>query len=358
MKKICFFCSNYGHSGGTERVSTAIANGLAEQGYEVVMLSLFGGFPPFFEQHPSILNAQLYSTNVSFTKHYFATLLKLRAFVKAQRIDTLIAVESMLALYSLPAVMGLKIKHITWEHFNYNVDLGRKTRRIARHLSRLLSDKIVTLTERDKEIWLKNSKGSAEIMAIPNPSPYAISDNTPLLANKRVLAIGRLTYQKGFDLLLQAWQQFKAKPDTQDWQLQIVGEGETKAQLEALLQSLNIQDSVSILPFSNNVSSYYQNASIYCMSSRFEGLPMVLIESLSFGLPIVSFDCDTGPSDIIENGKNGYLCQPNNIQDLADKLHQLAMLNEKDYLLMSENSKKSAVKFNPKMILQQWREIL
>lgn len=358
MKKICFFCGNLNHSGGTERVSTAIANGLAAQGHKVMMLNLSEGMTPFFELHPSIQNYQLYPTKVSFSKRYFSTLIKLRKFIKEHQIETLIAVESMLSLYSLPAIWGLNVKHITWEHFNYQVDLGRKIRRIARYLARLSAGKIVTLTERDKQIWLQNTKGRAEVIAIPNPSPYSISANIPSLANKRVLAMGRLTYQKGFDLLLQTWQQFKQRENTQDWQLQIVGEGEDKAKLDELIQSLNIQDSVRIFPFSNQVSAYYENASIYCMSSRFEGLPMVLIESLSFGLPVVSFDCDTGPSDIIENGKNGYLCQASNTQDLADKLWQLAMLNEQDYLMMSEESKKSAVKFNPEIILQQWNSIL
>lgn len=359
MKKICFFGGNLNHSGGTERVSTAIANGLAKQGYDVVMLNLYEGLDPFFEQHPSIKNEQLYSKNVSMAKNYFSTVLKLRAFLKQHNIETLIVVESMLALFSLPAVIGLNINHITWEHFNYNVDLGKKARRIARHLSRLFSDSIITLTERDKEIWQQRTVGRAKIFAIPNPSPYPISDHTPTLNNKIVLAVGRLTYQKGFDLLLQAWAILKTKPEAKDWILQIVGEGEDKPLLDSLIHSLNLTDSVTIYPFSNQVSLYYQQASIYCMSSRFEGLPMVLLEAQSFGLPIVSFDCDTGPCEIIENGVSGYLAEPNNIVHLADNLLSLIQLGTNSYLEMSKNSKFNIInKFNDDEIIKQWNIVI
>lgn len=359
MKKICFFGGNLNHSGGTERVSTAIANGLAKQGYDVVMLNLYEGLEPFFEQHPLIKNEQLYSKNVSMAKNYFSTVLKLRAFLKQHNIETLIVVESMLALFSLPAVIGLNINHITWEHFNYNVDLGKKTRRIARYLSRLFSDSIITLTERDKQIWQQRTVGRAKIVAIPNPSPYSISNHTPTLNNKIVLAVGRLTYQKGFDLLLQAWAILKTKPEAKDWILQIVGEGEDKPLLDSLIHSLNLTDSVTIYPFSNQVSQYYQQASIYCMSSRFEGLPMVLLEAQSFGLPIVSFDCDTGPREIIEHGVSGYLCQAENICTLAQKLEDTISLSEEKYVQMSESAKRVIEnKFSPDIILSQWKGVI
>ena len=359
MKKICFFGGNLNHSGGTERVSTAIANGLAKQGYDVVMLNLYEGLEPFFEQHPLIKNEQLYSKNVSMAKNYFSTVLKLRAFLKQHKIETLIVVESMLALFSLPAVVGLNINHITWEHFNYNVDLGKKTRRIARYLSRLFSDSIITLTERDKQIWQQRTVGRAKIVAIPNPSPYSISDHTPTLNNKIVLAVGRLTYQKGFDLLLQAWAILKTKPEAKDWILQIVGEGEDKPLLDSLIYSLNLTDSVTIYPFSNQVSRYYQQASIYCMSSRFEGLGMVLIEAQSFGLPCVSFDCDIGPREIIEHGVSGCLAEPNNVVHLADNLLCLIQLDTDSYLEMSKNSKFNIIhKFNDDEIIKQWNIVI
>ncbi|QIW15375.1 glycosyl transferase family 1 [Pasteurellaceae bacterium RH1A] len=359
MKKICFFGGNLNHSGGTERVSTSIANALAEKGYPVIMLNLSQGLSPFFALHPSIENYQLHAQPVSATKSYFSTVSQLRSFLIQHKIDTLIVVESMLSLFSLPAVFGLKIKHITWEHFNYNVDLGKRLRRLARHTSRLFSDTIVTLTEKDKTIWLDKTYGRAELIAIPNPSPYAVSANQPSLAYKTVLAVGRLTHQKGFDLLLQAWAEAKKHTISEGWQLQIVGEGEDKAKLEELITSLNLVNSVTIYPFSNKIEQYYQQASVFCLSSLFEGLPMVLLEAQSFGLPVVAFDCITGPSEIIEQSKNGFLCKPEQIGNLVQGLVKMMSLPEDEYYQMSVCAKEQVkTKFNLESIIEKWINIL
>ena len=358
MKTICFFCGNLNHAGGTERVATSIANALAEKGYNILMLNLWEGDKPFFDLNKKIKSSQLYSQRVSFSKQYLQTILKLRIFLKENQVDTLVVVESMLSLFSLPAKIGLVINHITWEHFNYNVTLGQKGRALSRHLSRLFSNKIVTLTEADKQIWEKKTICKAEIIAISNPSPYAISDHIPSQMNKTVLAVGRLTYQKGFDLLIQAWKLVKNEPHFSEWKLNIVGDGEDKANLMKSIDVFNLGNSVTLFPFSYNINEFYLEASLYCMSSRFEGLPMVLIESQSFGLPIVSFNCDTGPSEILDHNKSGFLCKPEDVSDLALKLKALMSLSEQEYNGMVSYAKKSVSKFALDKIADKWEEIV
>lgn len=358
MKTICFFCGNLNNAGGTERVSTSVANALVEKGYNVLMLNLWEGDKPFFDLASNIKNTQLYPKRVSFSKQYLQTVFKLRNFLKDNKVNTLIVVESMLSLFSLPARIGLNINHITWEHFNYNVTLGQGGRALSRHLSRLFSNKIVTLTEADKKIWEKKTFGSAEIIAIANPSPYPISQHFPSQANKTVLAVGRLTYQKGFDLLIQAWKLVKNEPHFSKWKLNIVGDGEERQDLDYKIEQYGLESTVRLFPFSNNINKFYLEASLYCMSSRFEGLPMVLIEAQSFGLPIVSFDCDTGPSEIIENNKSGFLCKKENVQDLAENLQNLMKLSEDEYNNMVLAAKESVKKFSLARIIEKWEEII
>ena len=358
MKTICFFCGNLSNAGGTERVSTSVANALVEKGYNVLMLNLWEGDKPFFDLASNIKNTQLYPKRVSFSKQYLQTVFKLRNFLKDNKVNTLIVVESMLSLFSLPARIGLNINHITWEHFNYNVTLGQGGRALSRHLSRLFSNKIVTLTEADKKIWEKKTFGNAEIIAIANPSPYPISQHLPSQANKTVLAVGRFTYQKGFDLLIQAWKLVKNEPHFSEWKLNIVGDGEERQDLDDKIEQYDLESTVRLFPFSNNINKFYLEASLYCMSSRFEGLPMVLIEAQSFGLPIVSFDCDTGPSEIIENNKSGFLCKKENIQDLAEKLQILMKLSEDEYNNMVLAAKESVKKFSLVKIIEKWEEII
>ena len=358
MKTICFFCGNLNNAGGTERVSTSVANALAEKGYNVLMLNLCEGDKPFFDLASNIKNSQLYPKLVSFSKQYLQTVSKLRKFLKDNKVDTLIVVESMLSLFSLPARIGLNIHHITWEHFTYNVTLGKKGRALSRYLSRLFSNKIVTLTEADKKIWENKTLGKAEIIAIANPSPYPISQHTPSQANKTVLAVGRLTYHKGFDLLIQAWKLVKNEPHFSEWKLNIVGEGEDKKSLEKIIIDLGLSFSINLFPFSNTLSEYYKSSSIYALSSRFEGLGMVLIEAQSFGLPAVSFDCDFGPREIIEHNKSGFLCNPEDISDLALKLKALMSLSEQEYNGMVSYAKKSVGKFSLDKIIDKWEEIV
>lgn len=358
MKTICFFCGNLNNAGGTERVSTSVANALVEKGYNVLMLNLWEGDKPFFDLASNIKNTQLYPNRVSFSKQYLQTVFKLRNFLKDNKVNTLIVVESMLSLFSLPARIGLNINHITWEHFNYNVTLGQGGRALSRHLSRLFSNKIVTLTEADKKIWEKKTFGNAEIIAIANPSPYPISQHLPSQANKTVLAVGRLTYQKGFDLLIQAWKLVKNKPHFSEWKLNIVGDGEERQDLDDKIEQYGLESTVRLFPFSNNINKFYLEASLYCMSSRFEGLPMVLIEAQSFGLPIASFDCDTGPSEIVEHNKSGLLCKKENIQDLAENLQNLMKLSEDEYNNMVLAAKESVKKFSLARIIEKWEEII
>ncbi len=358
MKTVCFFGGNLNNAGGTERVSTSIANALSQKGYNVLMLNLWEGDRPFFELNKNVKSAQLYSHKVSFSKQYLNTVLKLRKFIKENKVNTLIVVESMLSLFSLPAKIGLGIHHITWEHFNYNVTLGQKGRVIARHLSRLFSDKIVTLTEADKIIWNKKTFGLAKLVTISNPSPYPIYQNMPSKSNKIVLAVGRLTCQKGFDLLIQAWRLVKDEEQFSDWKLFIVGDGEDKELLKKLILDFNLLSSIEIFPFTNMLEEYYKSSSIYALSSRFEGLGMVLMEAQSFGLPAVSFDCEFGPGEIIDDAKSGFLSKKEDISDLALKLKKLMSLSESEYKDMVIAAKNSVKKFSLERIVDQWEEIV
>lgn len=340
MKKICFFVGNMNHSGGTERVSTVILNELCQADFEVHVVNLGGGDNPFFSLADSVHTYSLSNRQGGGIKAFVASVSGLRGYLKMHSIDTLIAVESMLALYAVPASVFLSLKLVVWEHFNFNVDLGKLTRKIARHVAAIAADNIITLTERDKFFWQSRSWCRATITVIANPIPFNVSEHDPNLANKIFLAVGRLTYQKGFDLLLAAW-----KPVAElypDWTLQIVGSGEDDRSLNALIVDLGLTHSVQLISATPEVQAYYKNAVYYVMSSRFEGLPMVLLEALSFGLPIVSFDCDTGPSDIVVPGENGWLCDADSVNSLTSGMTTAIEASNIEHVYASYSSKAKA----------------
>lgn len=180
-------------------------------------------------------------------------------------------------------------------------------------------------------------------------------EHIPDLDFKVVLAVGRYRHQKRYDLLLQAWSRVTTK---KGWKLVIVGEGEDKQKIIELSKLLKIDDTVEINSSTDNIAQYFKSASFYCMSSRFEGLPMVLLEAQSFGLPIMSFDCDTGPAELIDDGVSGYLVGPKNIEKLSDAITNMMNLDKDSYLRMCINAKENVNNFKVNEIVKKWLAIL
>lgn len=357
MKKICFLIGNLNNSGGTERVTTLIANALAKKNYQVSILSLADGRQSFFELVPSIKTYSLYPEKISFKKNFLGAVWRIRRFVTQNQIDTLVAVDSISCVFTVPALFGLKVKHICWEHFNFKVNLGVKYRDIGRKWAAKYCDCVVTLTKRDKELWeqgIKNIK--AKIIPIANPSPFEVQENIPSLDYKTILCVGRLTYQKGFDLLITAWA--RVAQQVPDWKIVIVGSGEDEQMLKQMAKSLGVDDSIIFAGQQKNMSTFYRQASFFCMSSRFEGLPMVLLEAQSYGLPIVAFDCDTGPAEIVQHNINGLLVESGNINGLTNSLLELINLSNIQYEKTSSNAVENSVRYSVNPILKQWLSII
>ena len=353
MKKICFLIGNLSSSGGTERVTTLIANNLVEYSkYEISILSLVDGKIPFFDLDPKISIHSLHDKKVSFKSNYLSTVWNIRKFVQVQKIDTLIVVDSIACIFTIPALLGLKVKHISWEHFNFNNNNGVKLRDLSRKLAAKYCDYVITLTEKDKILWENNLKNiNAQVISISNPCPFPIIQNYTKEKNtKIVLAVGRLTHVKGFDMLLQAWthvHQFLP-----EWHLKIVGEGEDREKLSNFILNNNLTSSVELVGNTNNIKDYYEQAEILCLSSHFEGFPMVLLEAQAFGLPIVAFDCETGPAEILAD-TDSILVPQNNINLFASSLIDL-MKNEEKMKLINFKSKEKAKLYQPQSIIEQW----
>lgn len=354
MKKICFLIGNLNNFGGTERVSSIIANELSESGYDISMASIIDGDKPFYPLNDKIKVTSLSKSNIRILYQTPKIIYNLRRLIKNEGIDILIVVDTMSVWFSIPAVLGLDIKHIGWEHFNFNSDLGKSSRRISRQLAARYCDSVVTLTETDKKYWLNGTKHQSQITAIPNPAPFSVQNDFHKEKTKIVLAVGRLTQIKGFDVLLKAWVEVnKSKPN---WKLLIVGEGEDRSKLEKFINKNNLTNSVELVGKTNDVSQYYKKAEIYCLSSHFEGFPMVLLEALSFGLPVVSFDCDTGPAEILE-GTGSILVPQDDIGSLAKSLVNL-MNNDENRKVISVKSKNKAELYQTENILKQWIALL
>ena len=182
-------------------------------------------------------------------------------------------------------------------------------------------DALLTLTEADDERW-RDYLGDAAIRTgvIPNPTPFVVGDPAPL-TNPVVIAAGRLTSQKGFERLVEAYVPLaRSHPD---WQLRIFGDGQHWDRLNEQVARAEVGDRILLGGVTRELESELASSSIYAMSSRFEGLPMVLLEALSKGVPPVSYDIPEGPRQLIDHGRNGLLVPEGDIAGLTDALRTL-----------------------------------
>jgi glycosyltransferase involved in cell wall biosynthesis len=353
---IAFFIGDISRTGGTERVTSVVASELAKRGHNVFILSLAHGKQPFFctdtRVHILSLGMQNHSANLS----DFLIVKKLRSFLKKNLIEFIVDVDIILTYYSTLGRFNLSTRVISWEHFNYKINVGdlfqRIRRRIARSISINFATALITLTQRDRQQYINSGSCRIPIEVIANPKTIEHS-NRSTLESKVVLSVGRLVSQKGFDLLLAAWANICfVHPD---WLLRIVGSGPDHALLVSMSKKLGIADRVQFVSQTADIEKHYLDSSIFVLSSRFEGFVLVLIEAKSFGLPSVSFDCDCGPSDIIISGVDGLLAQPEDTNDLSQKISYL-IGNNSERRTMGRQAAMDQ-RFNLKEIIDTWESM-
>lgn len=355
MARICFLNGVISHAGGTERVGIMIANALADRGHDVRMLSFWNHGAPFFAVDDRVRIDYLLDpkTEGKLFRTYLYPVWKLRDYVRANRIDVLIDIDSVLAYWTVPALRGLPCKHIVWDHFNY-VHAQTERRRVkALWLIRKHADKLVLLTQQDKQMYLDAGFPYRQLAVINNPTPFEGVAPSPRTGHS-VLAVGRLTDQKGCDRLISAWSRIHR--EVGDWRLVFVGSGELHDDLARQAQDAGIAN-IDFIPATQNVQEWYDRASIYAMASRYEGFPMVLLEAMSKGLPIVAYDCLTGPRELVRDGVNGYLVTDGDEEMFADKL--LALINgrtKRDEF--SRNALSMSKEFHIKPIAHEWEALI
>lgn len=318
--KIAVIVDNITNRAGIEIAVTNLCNVLGEKKeYEIVLISLRtkSDSKPSYELNQNVKVIHMSSNGIinGSVKAYINFILTFIKIIEREKID--IAVGSTHAINILLCIFKKYIKIVGCEHFNY--DACSKKSKIFRRIMYPYLDAVVLLTKADAANYSFVDK--ERLFVIPNIISFK-NEEKAILNNKRIIAIGRLTAQKGFDFLIKAAAEMKEK--LPEWKVDIYGSGEDKLVLQEMIKQLGLKDYVFINNPIENVQEELLNSSIYVMTSRFEGLPMVLIESQTCGVPAVSFKCKEGPEEIIHDGEDGFLVDVGDLKELVDKIVLIA----------------------------------
>ena len=358
MKKICFLSGDMTRFGGTERITSIISNELLKRDdeFNIHILSVnYINDKISFYLDKKIKTSNILSTkDLNFKRDYLKVVKGIRKYIKSNNIDILIDVDVMCDIFSIPATRFTKTKLISWEHFNYYINNGVKLRDISRKLAAKFSNCIITLTERDKDAYSSNLNIKGKIEHIYNPITLDTNEKCDI-NSKQILSVGRFEHQKGYDMLCKVAKE--VLHNNPEWKWIVLGDGEQREIIEALIKEYKLEDKLILKGNVSNVEDYYKASSIFVMTSRFEGLPMALLEAKCYGIPMISFDCLTGPSDIITNDINGYLIEQDNIAEISKSISKL--VNDVDLRVkFSDNTKVDINKFSLDSVMEKWISVL
>lgn len=370
--KIAYCIPSLETSGGTERIVIEKINYLVNNDYEIIIITTEGNRKtPFFYLSPKVRIIEL---NINFNEDinhilpvkFLKTKRKLNRYKK--ELSTFIQQESIDIVISTGAKeleflhsLRVRCKKICELHFSKDY---RKQAYLSRNSNLLWKmvgdfrtatlikqtknlDRLIVLTRQDEKQWKETNNNITQIYNFSAFESDVIAD----LNEKCVIAVGRLSEQKGFDMLIDAWSIVAEK--NKDWKLKIFGTGILENELKQQVKQLRIENFVNFEGQTNAVAEKILQSSIFALSSRYEGFPLVLLESITCGVPIVSFDCKTGPNEVITENDCGILVENGNVQKFAESL--LVLMNDLELRqLMGKKAKDKSEVFSKQFIMNQW----
>lgn len=362
-KQIVLYAPSVHAGGGTERVLINLANSLIDRGFNVTIAIDVIGDKNFHTISDRVTIRQFWfgrlenlypkSIILKMINRLLRTLfleLFLRTVIESKE-RLIICFSTSLTLQCFKTSFNKDI--IAYEHWPYWINSrypkqGRSIKRIYPKLKL-----IVVLTNYEKVVH--NEIGCNNVEVITNAYSF-LPEKPAALENKIVLSVGHFNAQKRRDLLVDAWQHVHIK--NPDWKLIIVGDGPQKLETVHQIESMNLNHSIEILPPTSDIELYYHKSSIFVLSSEYEALPLVLLEAKVFGIPCVSFDVKSGPNEVLQDKKDGYLVNFPNTVEMANKINAL-IENESMRKEFGQEGRKDALKrFDPQLIYDRWNKLL
>lgn len=368
-KKILIFLGSL-TSGGAERVTTVLSKYLVrETNFSVVVVTLDGTNRDFYSLDPQVKRIAMdLAKETKGASKYFTNIKRVISFRKVvveENPDIILAMMTRYAVIALIATFLLNVKVIVSERNYPGKRENHRMWEFLREYTYRYADLHVVQTQKIAE-WLKVNTQSRNFMIVPNSISWPLPEYEPILMpedffdenDKIILGVGSLKEQKGFDLLLNAAADFLHKYP--EWNLVIVGEEKDedgsrglKEKFKEVIKINRLTDQILMPGRVGNIGAWYERADIFVLSSRYEGFPNVLLEAMASGCACVSFDCDTGPSDMIESYKNGILVPDGNVEAMRNTIQYL-MDNPHQRDEFGAKALKMKTKYSEENILKKW----
>jgi len=354
-------------NGGAERVVANLANYWVSIGWEITVVTVAPQARDFYALDPRVarIALDLAGGRRNLLAGFWRTGRRAHALRRALRqVRPDVALSAMhtanvvlaLAARGMPGLRTVGSEH----NFPPKAPMGIVWETLRRHAYGRL-DAVAALTQ-ECAGWLGAHSLARKILVIPNPVAWPLPNHTPHVdpagvcgAGRRILlGVGRLSVEKNFSTLIDVF--CRLAPHKPDWDLVILGDGPLRAALVAQVRAAGLEHRVFLPGSVGNVGDWYRRAALYAMSSHFEGFPNTLVEAMAYGLPAVSFDCDTGPRDIIRDGVDGVLVTPGDSGAMKAALGRL-MGDETSRMAFAARAIEARERFSMNKISRMWEEV-
>lgn len=355
--KICFVVHNFADYGGVGVVAANLADAFAER-YSVSLVSLLDdGRPAAYHLADRVRYIKLLRGEFRLRNQQRKLFKKIRRMLKKEEIDVAVILGHYTGFLMSPVRPFVKTRFVFCDHGALMNQWDDRKNRAMRRLSAMVCDKVITLTERTKEDYIKRFHMRRDrVDCIYNWIDQELSEpETYDIQSKRIVSAGRFGIEKGFDLMVRIFEIVVRRHP--DWHLDLYGDGEMFDEVDVYVREHNLSENVHLMGFYDNVREVFGKYAFYAMPSYREGLPVVLLEAKCCRLPIVSFDILTGPGEIIRDGVDGLLIPPYDTECFADAVSFL-MDNPEKRKEMSGHSQENLNLFSRETIFRQWEQLI
>ncbi len=358
MTKICFLLGGFQGNGGIGRVTSILVNQLCDdENLEIHTISyLQDQRSMLYDIKPAIHSHVLYTSPCSMAKAMALNhaVQKVSTILREEKIDLLIACGALYFPLGIMACKTTYAKCICWEHTNPETSSDYKFQNFCRRFAVKRCSHMVVLTKSAEQYYMhKYPACQNKITQIYNPIAEGAAKSAQYdCSSQKIISVGRLSYPKNFERLISI--AARILPEYPDWSWDIYGDGELKNSLQDLIDEKKLSTQLTLKGQVSDLYNRYGDYSFMVMTSRYEGFPMSLIEGAANRLPLISFDIPTGPNEIISDGVNGYLIDPNDDNEMVKKIRYL-MANPGTRTKMSDKVYRLTNSFALERILEQWK---